>query len=209
VKAVLLVLPMILAFALSFAICCLVVAVRNLWRPRGEKRPLSKALFPSIPLTLPLWAFLFLAMDGDIASDTHATWKSSSDVHPATTAGMTRGYMLRTLFRIKDYAKQHRALPQSLDLIPNKEGRWDRITDGWGRRLLYRTNSDGTITLTSLGADGRPGGEGEDADLVVTCRVYRPDGSLWIGAPDWDNERNRCTQELFSPQQDPRTYRKK
>ncbi len=209
VKAVLPVLSMILAFVLSFAICCLVVAVRNLWRQRGEKRPLSKALFPSIPLTLPLWIFLFLAMDGDIAWNTDATWESSFDVRPSTAAGMTRGYMLRTLFRIKDYTKQHRALPQSLDVIPKKEGRWDRITDGWGRRLLYKTNGDGTITLASLGADGRPGGEGEDADLVFTCRVYRPDGSLWIGAPDWDDERNSCTRDLFSPKEYPRTYRKK
>ena len=40
-------------------------------------------------------------------------------------------------------------------------------TDAWGRRTSYRLERDGFV-LTSLGADGRPGGAGAEADLQVT-----------------------------------------
>ncbi|HXN48789.1 MAG TPA: type II secretion system protein GspG [Bryobacteraceae bacterium] len=178
-------------FAVSFAICCVSIALGNLWREKGKKRPLSKALFPAIALTLPLLVVLPIFLDR------------------VTPAELTRNDIARTLSRIERYAKQHGSLPPSLDGLPTQEGSRDKITDEWGRRLLYDTNSDGTITLASLGADGRAGGAGEDADAIATCRVYRPDGSLWIGAPDWDNERNSCTREMFSPKEYPRTYRKK
>ena len=38
--------------------------------------------------------------------------------------------------------------------------------DPWGRPYLYRVQSPGTgFELQTLGRDGRPGGEGEDADI--------------------------------------------
>ena len=38
--------------------------------------------------------------------------------------------------------------------------------DGWGRDFIYEIRSeDGAFLIRSLGADGRPGGEGENADL--------------------------------------------
>lgn len=37
--------------------------------------------------------------------------------------------------------------------------------DGWGRDFLYLLDEKGRFVIRSLGADGRPGGEGENADL--------------------------------------------
>lgn len=43
-----------------------------------------------------------------------------------------------------------------------------RFDDAWGRRFIYRVPGTGLhdYDLVSLGQDGRPGGEGEDADLA-------------------------------------------
>ncbi|MHC4415497.1 MAG: type II secretion system protein GspG [Planctomycetota bacterium] len=43
------------------------------------------------------------------------------------------------------------------------------MVDAWGGRVTYRVGAEGQqFTLLSLGADGRPGGEGADADLRVS-----------------------------------------
>jgi len=41
------------------------------------------------------------------------------------------------------------------------------LIDAWGRPVRYRTTDEGTIRLTSLGADGELGGEGAAADIVL------------------------------------------
>lgn len=48
--------------------------------------------------------------------------------------------------------------------------RKDVPLDPWNRPYLYRSPADGTsgFHLSSLGRDGAPGGEGEDADLGGT-----------------------------------------
>jgi hypothetical protein len=52
--------------------------------------------------------------------------------------------------------------------------------DGWGRTLLYDVNTSGVASLTSLGKDGRPGGLGQDADLVWAFALKDRSGT-WIG----------------------------
>lgn len=37
--------------------------------------------------------------------------------------------------------------------------------DSWGRDFVYRFDKDGRFLIESLGADGRPGGDGDNADL--------------------------------------------
>jgi len=48
----------------------------------------------------------------------------------------------------------------------------DLLTDLWGNSVQYRypgaPNNTG-FDLWSFGADGRPGGVGEEADVTVTC----------------------------------------
>lgn len=44
----------------------------------------------------------------------------------------------------------------------------ENVLDPWGRPLIYRPGSDGqSFQLVSLGADGKPGGEGESRDVVI------------------------------------------
>jgi len=95
---------------------------------------------PAIALTIPLLLVLIILLDR------------------ITPVELTRNDIARTLSRIDLYAKQHGSLPSSLDGLPKEEGSFNKTTDDWGRRLLYDINSDLTITLASLCADGRPGG---------------------------------------------------
>lgn len=45
-------------------------------------------------------------------------------------------------------------------------------TDPWGRAYVYRVpGSNGEFELFSLGKDGKPGGNGEDADIGLATQV--------------------------------------
>jgi len=53
----------------------------------------------------------------------------------------------------------------------------DALTDAWGRPLVYASGPDG-LELTSLGADGEPGGDGADADVRWTEQPPLSDAEL-------------------------------
>lgn len=57
--------------------------------------------------------------------------------------------------------------------------------DAWNRPFLYQVNTSGIASITSLGKDGRPGGWGQDADLVWTFALKDHSGN-WIGT-NWQN----------------------
>jgi hypothetical protein len=97
----------------------------------------------------------------------------------------TQTAMGETFARINIYAEANKAVPQSLEALPRREGYANRITDGWNRPLRYRETEDGIITLTSFGADGKQGGGGVNADISQSYYSKRPDGSLWVGSPMW------------------------
>ncbi len=47
----------------------------------------------------------------------------------------------------------------------------DKATnDPWGHPLVYTVAADGTATVTSLGADDKPGGTGVDADISQSVK---------------------------------------
>jgi hypothetical protein len=102
-----------------------------------------------------------------------------------TPVEMTHTAIGETFYRIQIYAQKYGAVPASLDALPKREGYVNRTTDGWGRPLEYRVRPDGVITLTSYGRDGAPGGAGDDADISVSYRTKRADGSLWVGSDLW------------------------
>lgn len=112
-------------------------------------------------------------------------WVALCFVDRATPVDMTRTAMTETFIRICLYAETNKALPPSLDALPKRDGYANRTTDGWKRPLQYRVDKNGVITLRSFGADGKPGGAGDDADLSQSYRSKRPDGSLWVGSPMW------------------------
>ena len=87
----------------------------------------------------------------------------------------TYGAMHMMKRRILQYAATHDTLPESLNQLPTIEGYYNSITDGWGRPILWHIEGE-QVTLTSFGRDGRPGGFGEDADMVGVFRVKTSDG---------------------------------
>jgi hypothetical protein len=98
---------------------------------------------------------------------------------------MTRTAMGETFVRIQMYMKEHRELPPSLAVLPTRKGYANSTTDGWGRPLGYTADEKGVITLTSLGADGKPGGDGLDQDIIQRYRTRNPDGSLNVDDDNW------------------------
>ena len=107
----------------------------------------------------------------------------------------TRTAMAETFARIALYAQTNQAIPQSLQALPRRSGYANKTTDGWGRPLQYDLSKEGVITLRSYGADGKPGGVGEDADISVSYHSKRPDGGLWAGSPLWLAEAKLHAQE--------------
>lgn len=71
------------------------------------------------------------------------------------------------------YHADHDAYPASLDDLAasladhKRQAHWlaDARIDAWSHPLQYTLADDGSFDLVSLGADGKPGGKGVDADL--------------------------------------------
>jgi general secretion pathway protein G len=82
-------------------------------------------------------------------------YRLDNDVYPTTEQGLAA---LRTAPTGEPRPRDWRG-PYLRKDVPN---------DPWGNPYVYRspgTESDGGYEIVSLGRDGRPGGEGEDADV--------------------------------------------
>lgn len=90
-----------------------------------------------------------------------------------------------TFTRISIYAETTHKIPYSFDVLPIRNGYSNRIIDAWGRTLLLKIENDNIMSLVSYGKDGVPGGDGDDADIIISYWLKRPDGSLWIGDRLW------------------------
>jgi general secretion pathway protein G len=44
------------------------------------------------------------------------------------------------------------------------------LKDPWGRKLVYKINADESVTILTLGSDGKEGGKGTAEDILVTVR---------------------------------------
>ncbi|WP_395095278.1 hypothetical protein [Armatimonas sp.] len=76
--------------------------------------------------------------------------------------GSTWMAMYRVNQRIQEYEKDHGKLPASLADLPLTK---DENLDSWKRPLLYERH-EGKAILTTLGRDGKLGGEGVDEDYT-------------------------------------------
>jgi general secretion pathway protein G len=81
---------------------------------------------------------------------------------------------------VEPYAAMKGRLPRSFEdlLRPGTEGRRYLMSevvpcDRWGRPYLYWTNADGTFEIVTYGEDGRPGGEGAEADVTLSMLQRR------------------------------------
>jgi hypothetical protein len=97
----------------------------------------------------------------------------------------TMNTIMVTAERIQEYMKSHRQAPPSLSDLPVDSDAPNTVVDGWGHDLQYSVDREGIITLTSFGADGKPGGEGRDADIVVRYRTRNADGTLNVDDESW------------------------
>lgn len=74
---------------------------------------------------------------------------------------------------IQEYRRQHGRPPQTLAEVAPEHYQ----ADSWDRPLEYRLNGE-QYALLSLGGDGRPGGNGIDADIRAGERLQPPMPSL-------------------------------
>ncbi len=75
---------------------------------------------------------------------------------------------------ITSYRTVHNVLPDSLDQLTQPDPKnfnetyieeGNELTDPWGNAYVYQRESNSKFTIICYGADGIPGGEGEDADF--------------------------------------------
>lgn len=78
-------------------------------------------------------------------------------------AELTRTKLMSLKEPIYLYQMRNNALPQDLRTAEAED-----ITDAWGKDVTFRVLDGRKYELKSLGADGRDGGSGADADIVVT-----------------------------------------
>jgi hypothetical protein len=130
---------------------------------------------------------LRLAVIGDIAAvliamllmavlDVQSARNGSS--HFLTTTEMS---LIDCKRAIQRYAVQHNALPS------------DEMEDCWGNPISISQDSNGMVTLMSLGQDNKPGGTGSDADMIGRYPSRQPDGR-------WSDESVEWTKDPYPPE---------
>jgi len=78
------------------------------------------------------------------------------------------------------FAREHDRLPAELSVLPQMAEFSNSTKDGWGREIKYEIGANFIVTLTSLGSDGSPGGDGEGRDIVKCFHAKTPEGD-WAG----------------------------
>jgi hypothetical protein len=79
--------------------------------------------------------------------------------------------MAETKVRMEMYLQKNERLPPDFKSLPVRENHANRTDDAWHRPLIYTIESGNTVVLKSLGADGKPGGTGDDEDLTAVYKV--------------------------------------
>ena len=105
-------------------------------------------------------------------------------VETATPKERTHAAMHMMKRRVLRYAHTNGRLPTSVDELPVIKGFDESVTDGWGRPIRISVEGD-TVTFSSYGRDGRPGGEGEDADITGVFSAKKADGKWTDEVGDW------------------------
>ena len=95
----------------------------------------------------------------------------SSLVDTIPPKSLTLTAMTETSVRIEMYLQKNGRLPPDFKSLPVREGYANRTDDAWHRPLLYIIESGDTVVLKSFGADGKPGGSGDDEDLIRRYKV--------------------------------------
>lgn len=91
-------------------------------------------------------------------------------------ASITTGVMEMSKRRVLRYAQQRDRLPGALSDTEVIPGYHAGLDDGWGRALLYSVR-ESLVELRSYGADGLPGGAGDDRDWLGVFTSRTPSGA--------------------------------
>jgi len=118
-------------------------------------------------------------------------------VPPAST---TVSAITECAVRSQLFYEGHGTLPSSLVSLPKRNGYANSIVDGYARQLVFEVRAD-RLVFISYGKDGVPGGVEENSDTEIHYLTHRPDGSLWIGEPNWIVEAERRIQSPLARQQ--------
>lgn len=86
--------------------------------------------------------------------------------------------------RVIRFAKAHGHLPATVDELPEIQGYGNSVRDGWWRKITMSVDGN-RVTFTSLGRDNKPGGAGEDADMIAVFDARREDGSWQDELAEW------------------------
>jgi hypothetical protein len=105
--------------------------------------------------------------------------------HPIPKESLTDARMWVIKRRILRSARDNARLPENISNLPPLERFDNSVADGWNRAIQYEFDTNGIVTLTSLGADGRPGGDAENRDIVRVFSARSPDGAWVDELSDW------------------------
>lgn len=97
--------------------------------------------------------------------------------HTSTTM-----YPLKT--RILKYVKTHNALPSSLSVLPPLEGYINSTKDAWGNEIIYKVEGT-TVKLISYGKDAKPGGVGDNLDVIGVFEAKNSFGEWADETSNW------------------------
>ncbi|MFO0901342.1 MAG: type II secretion system protein GspG [Pirellulales bacterium] len=100
-----------------------------------------------------------------LASCRSDPWASVVDVIPPES--LTGGALTETYIRTQMYWNEHGRVPERMDQLPERENHTNALKDGWGYTLNWESNGVNEVRAWSLGRDGKPGGEGSDADVGI------------------------------------------
>ena len=73
--------------------------------------------------------------------------------------------------RIQAYWNLHGKVPKEPSELPDMPD--CSMRDGWGREFHWKSDGKRTVSVWSLGRDGKKGGSGEDEDMVITFEGKR------------------------------------
>lgn len=128
------------------------------------------AIFVSVLAVIPTaYIFLWLWMKADLGN------------LPPENFTSTTMYPLKT--RILRYAKEHNNLPPNLTVLTPLDGFINSTKDVWGNEIIYQVDGT-TIKLISYGKDQKPGGVGENLDVVG---IFEASNSVGGSAREDDN----------------------
>jgi hypothetical protein len=86
--------------------------------------------------------------------------------------------------RVIRFAEAHGHLPATVDELPELQGFDNSVRDGWWRKITMSVDGN-RVTFTSLGRDNKPGGAGEDADMIAVFDARREDGTWQEELVEW------------------------